>query len=202
MPLVSLIRRLPSICAGLATCLALSACVLPPPQMEVTAGDTARLAAAGRYSWTSDVDAGGGDIRLASDELRGRFRKAIDRALAKKGYSAQPSGAPVLVTYHISLQDRTTYSSSTKAGPTPGAVCTSECLDRYHEGDYGTVASTGPNVVDYRDGTVILELTDAATGDMLWRGVSQTRVPPTAADQSQLDALLGELTEQLPPAGR
>ncbi len=180
--------------------LGLNACESPAGKVSVLTGDTSRLAAGTTYAWAQISDPGGGDPRIDNDIMSERLRMAVDNALATKGYrQVDPARAQVLVAYHIGLREGTDYQATAMGGPGPAVACGRRgCVGGYGWGAYGAPVDVDVQSIHYTDGTLMLDIVDAASGKLAWRGVSQKRVDAKDADQAQLNAVLIDLTKSLP----
>ena len=54
--------------------------------------------------------------------------------------------------------------------------------------------------IHYTEGMMLLDLTDRATGKLAWRAMSQRRVDKGDAAQSELNAIVADMTRSLPSA--
>lgn len=122
------------------------------------------------YRWYDDVV----DNRLAAyRQYNGsdhRIRDAVARELKKKGIvEAKGNQADIWLNYQLSKQQ--TQKISGQDGGVHGGV---------GMGTYGSAVSvgysTGPRVRVYEDGTAILDVIDAETKKIVWRGVAEGRL--------------------------
>jgi len=126
------------------------------------------------------------DPRIREAVVRG-----IDDGLASKGLTkAQPDQKPdLLVAVHgfaVNQIDVRTYGYT--YGPSP-------------YGFYPTLATPGGvDVRQYRAGTLIIDLVDAATKQMVWRGTAQDTFDPGAEAKTISKAIDATLAEY-PPRG-
>ena len=184
-----------------AACLLLAGCETPAGKVTTLSGDTSQLAVGTTYAWAPVADPGGGDPRVDNSIIGERLKSAVDNALATKGYrQVDPANAKVLVAYHIGLKQGTDYTATTMGGPVGGGVACGRrgCVGGYGWGAYGAPIDTDITAVSYTEGTLMLDLVDASSGKLAWRGTSQKRVDAKDADQAQLNAVLLDLTKDMP----
>lgn len=123
-----------------------------------------------------------------------RIREAviggIDRGLASKGMTKVEleQNPDLLVAVHGWANSRIDVKSYGYAyGPTP-------------YGMYPVLATPAVDVREYRDGTMIIDLVDASTKQMVWRGTATDTFSPGAEAQKAGEAVEKTLAEYPPPA--
>jgi hypothetical protein len=123
-----------------------------------------------------------------------RIREAviggIDRSLASKGMTkvALEESPDLLVAVHgwaVNRIDVRTYGYS--YGPTP-------------YGMYPTLATPAVDVRQYRDGTMIIDLVDASSKQMVWRGTATDSFNPGAEAKTAAEAVDKTMGEYPPPS--
>jgi len=146
------------------------------------------------YAWQREKQPETGDIRVDNSLLDTRFRSAIDDALAKKGFQKTTQGKPdfyVAYTYQI---DSKIESSNVTLGVGVG---------RSSRGRYGGVGvHSGGQVREYDEGLLVIDLVDAATGSLMWRGTGTARVDPGADPEKSVKAIhagVEQILAQFPP---
>jgi len=65
---------------------------------------------------------------------------------------------------------------------------------------YPVLATPAVDVREYRDGTMIIDLVDASTKQMVWRGTATDTFSPGAEAQKAGEAVEKTLAEYPPPA--
>jgi hypothetical protein len=103
------------------------------------------------------------DPRLDNALLDSRIRKAVETELAAKGFTLLVSGTPDFqVTYHLSVEGKldvdTVYHDYPRGGY--GRV-------GYRRGSWGY---TETRVREYDEGTLLVDVLQAESGALLWRG--------------------------------
>lgn len=130
--------------------------------------------------------------------LRKRLRHAIESVLAERGFAAIATrdAADFLVTYDVLLEDRLRVdgiSSSTGVG-------------RVHRRGYGFhTGVSSATVRPYQESTLILDVMDPTTGDLVWRGwgTGIVRTRDRNRDRDRLLEGIRAILDEFPPeAGR
>lgn len=124
------------------------------------------------YAWRPGPQQAVGDPRFDSTLINQRVRAAIDRVLASKGYRAAATGTTpdFLVGYHAVVRRKTS----------------SQTINRW----YGYRAGGwrgGPQTTahDYDQGTLLIDIIDPATMQLLWRGTGTGAVEPQASPETR-----------------
>ena len=136
------------------------------------------------YDWGTVDAAVPGDPRLDNNPVfHDYLRGAIDRQLRARGYEQTALTPDLRVHYHASAAQRIYIS-----GSEPARERCSDCA-----------------VQVYDEGTVLIDLVDARTGALVWRGSAQTDIAGAVADQTRLERTIERLVTRilntLPPRG-
>ncbi|MFT4823209.1 MAG: hypothetical protein ACJAUG_002392 [Halioglobus sp.] len=129
-----------------------------------------------------------------------RVRDHVDTYLLEKGFKLLRSGAgDFWVNYHISKQSHmniSNFSGYPSAGA-HGAVSA---------GSYGSAVavgySSGPSVKKYKEGTVVIDIIDAQSSKIVWRGIAEGRLPKKmdrAVRNKTAAVVTRELLDGFPP---
>lgn len=147
--------------------------------------DFARLAT---FAWMPR-DPAAPDPLDANSLVRNRVTSSVERELQGKGLRRTDGPADVLVAYHSSTRDRvevTTwpawgYGWGRRAWRAPG---------------------WGPriDVSQYTEGSLVVDLVDPATTDLLWRGIVRTVIDDASGSEERVAAAVHALFESYPPA--
>jgi len=185
-----------------ALTLTLAACESPGGRVSVLQGDTVSVRPGSTFAWAPGATPGQGDPRIDNDIIRGRIQNAVNSALTAKGYrQADAATADLLVSYHIGLQNRTdTQVSSFGGGMGPGPVACGirGCVGGFGWGMYGAPMDVDVRNINYVEGTMMLDLTDRATGKLAWRATSQRRLDHADAEQATVNAIVADMVKSLP----
>ena len=116
------------------------------------------------------------------------IRSAVGRELAAKGLAfASDAGPDLLVAVHGFARDRiqvNTYGYGYAYGP---------------YGVHGAPGVAGTDVRQYRDGTLILDLVDARTKQLVWRGTASDTVSSTSQVKGVVEAAVHDMLAHYPP---
>lgn len=174
---------------ALPVLLAASACA-----MAITAGaDYAPTVDFDRYSTFSfdePDDRPVGDPRLENNPFfEDRLHAAIAAELADADIREGASGPALIVHHHATVRNRVdVYEADVRAG--------------YTTPDYGE----GTQVVQYEEGTILVDIADAETRDVIWRGWAQFDIGRAIADPDvmaqSIEEAIRRMFRSFPPAGR
>jgi hypothetical protein len=134
------------------------------------------------YDWGMVDTSVPGDPRLDNNSFfHDYLRGAIDRHLRARGYEQTALTPDLRVHYHASATQRIYIS-----GSEPTRERCTEC-----------------SVQVYDEGTVLIDLVDARTGALVWRGGAQTDIAGAVADQTRLERTIeravARILNTLPP---
>jgi hypothetical protein len=149
-----------------------------------TAADFSKLRTYGWLQKPSDLPR---DPRIDNDLIDSRVRSAVNDELWTKGYTESPN-PDFRVTYHVMLQSK----FDVQAFPVSYG---------YGLGRVGAM-STDVQVSEYEMGTLLLDVVNSATNDLVWRGSAQARVDPNRTPQERTKRIreaVHEMLEQFPP---
>jgi hypothetical protein len=127
-----------------------------------------------------------GDPRLDQDPFfKDHVEGAVERQLALKGFEQSAAGgsADLLIHYHASIDTRI----DVRKAHTRYGYCTGQdCVD----------------VIEYEAGTLVLDVVDARTNRVIWRGWAQDAVEPILNNQDRMarkiDEAVTRMLEQFP----
>lgn len=122
------------------------------------------------YAWGPADALPTGDPRLDSNPFfQDYFQGAVERQMAAKGFTRALSGAPdLLLHYHANVSQRFEVDGV--------------------DTEYGSCSSGNcqPRVTQYEAGTLVLDILDARTNALVWRGWAQKSVDGVIDDQDWL----------------
>jgi hypothetical protein len=123
------------------------------------------------YDWAPAAPFATGDPRLDNNPFfTGHLQSAVEEGLAAKGLRKTTSSTPdVWIRYHASMSQ-----SFAVAG-----------VDRY--GNCGTRNDCEARVIDYEAGTLVVDVTDAQTNRLVWRGSAQQSVDALIDNQDWME---------------
>lgn len=141
-----------------------------------------RLPPAANYAWIKPKQKLVSDPLVDNDLFARRIQRAVDEQLAAKGLKAvaSESQANLLVSYYITHEEKidiTTFRSN--FGYYPCWHC------------WGPGYDTDVYVTEYTAGTLIIDIVDAKSKELVWRGIAERRVPSFKTPQER-DAYVRE----------
>ena len=172
------------------------------PRLMVEQDPGAKLPGAGSYAWGAATDHIPGDQnpRVNNDIIAGKVQFAIDRGLARRGYVLTPKADAVwLVHYHAGVEKKTEVITEPVLPVGPRIICTSfRCDTVYGWGFYGP-PEVVTRIVTFHEGTLLIDIHDAKTGKLAWRGTLSDEVNVNKAlDQETLQTAIDRLLKSLP----
>ena len=115
------------------------------------------------YDWVADKQEMTGDKRLDNSLVDGRIRTTIGAQLRLKGYATSLNKRPdFYVAYHLGVKDMMKGSS------------TQDYIGDHAHGTFTTISDIQP----YKEGTLLIDIVDAASNQLVWRGSALTEVDP------------------------
>ena len=159
--------------------VAMMSAVLFAQKVSVDSDPAAPFASYKTYAW---VDGTPAPNPLNED----RLHQSVDAHLAARGLSMNTTAPDVIVTTHVTTKERQELVvSGFGYGPGWG-------------GGYGTA-----NVETYVDGTLVVDLYDARTKKMVWRGVATaTASNKPTKNIKKMNKALDKMFEKLPIAAQ
>jgi len=120
-----------------------------------------------------------------------RVRAAVERELQARGFAMETKGDPdFLVTYYPVMQKKS-YRTSTHVGMGWG-----------YRPMYGGVGTTTSQVHHYKEGTIVIEIVDFRTNQLIWQGAAVGALTgldtPEAADEAVPKAVR-DILAKFPP---
>lgn len=133
------------------------------------------------FSWGEPDELPTGDPRLDHNPFfEDRLHRAIEDELSWRGIGFSATGADLLVHHHVSVNNRVqVYDTDQMAG--------------YSSTDY----PAGPEVFEYEEGTFLVDIADAETKEILWRGWAVADVDAALVDPDQMTELLKESVKKM-----
>jgi hypothetical protein len=126
------------------------------------------------YDWVADKQEVTGDKRLDNSLLDGRIRTTIGTQLRVKGYTTSLNKQPdFYVAYHLGIKDMMKGSS------------TQDYIGDYAHGTFTTISDIQP----YKEGTLLIDIVDAASQQLVWRGSALTEVDAGMSPEDRNDRI-------------
>jgi hypothetical protein len=142
------------------------------------------------YAWFDDKSGVQGDRADVTSLLDQRLRRSIDAELQRKGLS--PVGraeADVLVGYHLGVETKLD-------------VNTIDTGYGYGYGRYRGGISSHTTVTEYQEGTLLIDLIDPKSKQLIWRGSGQSRLRRSSTPEQReqrIDEAVAEILKSFPP---
>jgi hypothetical protein len=140
------------------------------------------------WEWAPAEERPTGDPRLDNNPMfAAHLRSAVEHQLARKGYTRTTlAGPPALrARYHVNFGKTVEISSASPAG----GSCSGSCE---------------PDAYAYEQGTLVVELVDARTDTVAWRGWSRENMEGVIDNQArmerEIDRLVAAMFERMPGA--
>lgn len=138
------------------------------------------------YDWRADGKQAPQDPRIDNTLFASRVHQAVDRQLAAKGYQQSTNGNPdFLVGYHAVVEGKVDFR-------TVGGY--------YGYGGWGTAPQT--YAYNYDEGTLLLDVIQPETMQLLWRGSATATVRPSATPverQKRINEAIEKILSKFPP---
>jgi hypothetical protein len=139
------------------------------------------------YSWLPTPK---GQRRGADPLLSKRIMAVTDEVLSKKGYERAQTAAPdFLVGWQGAVDRKLQYNTvNTYYG--------------YGWGYWGGVGATRTYATEYHEGSLIIDIVDAKSNELVWRGVAQAEVYPQSDPEyrnRQIESAVNAILSKFPP---
>lgn len=152
------------------------------------------------YRWHVANEHNEASLKYLNHILDQRIRSTIDTKLQSEHFIKEPaSSGPVdfLVNYSVVIDDRVdvrTYNNYN--GMYPGYVYRGRY--GYYGAGYGVAYSTGSEtqVTHYKQGTLIIDIINPATDQLMWRGSADGRLPK-GSDREKSDKLVQQYVNKI-----
>jgi len=156
---------------------------------------SADFSALNSYQWKSKTQEKTGDPRLDNPLRDTRIRDAVTRVFEGKGFDLAENETP---SFHVAYQNvlRRKIESSGSSGSVGFGV-----------GSYGrrggVAIGTGTEVREVEEGSLIIDVLNPESGELLWRGTGSQRYREYTDPEktiSDINALVNKILDQFPPA--
>lgn len=144
------------------------------------------FAAVKTYAWLPDSDKKMPDPHMDNSLMHQRLHRAVDQQMAAQGYEKVAlEKADVLITYHLSSNQKLSVKSyHNHFGYYPCHHCFNSFHGGFHHGN-------DVEVKQYRSGSFMIDIIEPAKRELLWRGISERRLPGEVTPQ-QRDQFVNE----------
>jgi hypothetical protein len=137
------------------------------------------------YSWDEPDRQPTGDPRLDNNPFFvHRLHAAIHWELATRGIEYGTEGPALTVHHHAVVRDRV------------------EVYEADRDAGFSSAYGEGTQVIQYEEGTFLVDIADARTKDVIWRGWARLDLTKALADpiemRNQIDLAIGRMFESFP----
>lgn len=188
MPKPSPLKRIPQGAwragLGMLIVLALAGCA-PRFKVSTNADPTANFAVYRTYAFAQPL---GTDRPNYSSLLSQYLRTAVSRELDARGYRQTGNEPDLLVNFNVQTKDKIS-ATSVPTGPVYGGYY------GYRAGYYGTWGGYQTQVTQYTQGTLTIDVVDAARKQLVWDGTVVGRV--REEDRQNLEAVVNQVVTEI-----
>lgn len=140
------------------------------------------------FDWMPDPPGGRGDPRVDNDLIDQRFEIALEEVLEARGFRKISSGQPDFrVAYHLALDEEVDYQTLNTYGGSWG-----------YRGVYGPrIGVTTVQERRYTVGTLIIDIFDVESQELVWRGSGEGRVSDDDRTPQERQARVTEAVRQV-----
>lgn len=177
----------------IAMALTLAACA--GSRVATDYDDSARFDTLRTFAWLDPVVEEVEDPVLDSQLLTRKVQRAVADALLTRGYSRteQPADADFLVTYHTASRERLRDRGGFSIGLGIGRPW------RHGYGSMHVGDGYFPRIEGYQEGTLIIDVLDADSRDLIWRGWVRNTVETRNYTDEAITAAVNEIIAEFPP---
>jgi Domain of unknown function (DUF4136) len=124
-----------------------------------------------------------------------RIKNAIRSEMVKKGFQETNSSPDLLVNPVAIFKDKVAVSSTTNYYGYGGVY-----RPYYYSGFGGGYGTTSYNVDHYKDGSLIIDIVDAATEKLLWQGIGNREIDgPVKDPDTRIPQAIASIMADFPP---
>jgi hypothetical protein len=145
------------------------------------------------YAWQSESQEKTGDIRLDNPFRDARIRSAVNKFLQEKGYRQVLDTRP---DFYVAYQQKIYSRIDSDEGS--GFV--------FGMGSFGAHSgigfSAGSRTSNYDESMLVIDILDAGSNDLVWRGTGTRIYAPHASPEKitqRIDAIVQKILSQFPP---
>lgn len=177
-----------SLSLGLALVL-LTACAGAPVHTDYDRD--ARFDGMSTFAWLAPSYEKVDDPVLDSELLGAKVRRAVVMTLTSRGYEeTAEDAADFLVTYHTSSRERVR-DHGVSFGIGFGGF--------YHRGHHSIIVRDGFGMDSYQEGSLIIDIVDAETKQLVWRGWTRDLLHPRSYTEEAVGRAIEAILERFPP---
>jgi hypothetical protein len=182
-------RRAQHALAAIAAALVLGGCETGPT-IRADQDPGANLSIYRTYGFVAPLST---DKAGYSTVLSSRLKQAVSREMDGRGYRYVESGGDLLINFFVNVEEKTEIRSY-PTGPSYGGYY------GYRGAMYGGWGGYDVQTVNYKAGTLSVDVVDAAKKQLVWTGIAEGRVSQEARDNpgAAIDRVIGEIFAKYP----
>lgn len=172
--------------------LTLMACAGIDTSTDYDPNAVGRLSQYRTYSWLPKPQ--GKDIRVYNDVFEARVKQAVDRELQSRGYRLVEQNPDFKVGWHGAIDEKLDVGTMN--------AYYGYGWDPWYSPYYVGAAVPQTYVREYEEGTLILDVVDAGSNKLVWRGTAQAELSTHASAehrQKRLDEAVNKILKDFPP---
>ncbi len=154
------------------------------------------------FSWTASENTQDVPIPFQNDGLLDkRIKRAVTNVLAHQGYTEQPDGTPdFYVVYRVGLEEKGySYGFGYRYGYGFG-YRSGFRRSFFGYGGYGyPYGGYGGYGTTYTEGTLVIDIIDAGTNELVWRGSAVSPMSDETYDAKDINKAVEKILEEFPP---
>jgi hypothetical protein len=147
------------------------------------------------YAWAPGQQPRTGDPRIDNNSfLDQRVRQAVDNTLTTRGYLKTNSNPDFWVSYQAAIEEKLSATTMPAYG-----YLTPYGSDLY---DYSAWSEDATMITQYDEGSLIIDVADAKTKKLIWRGTVSDVVDPAKSPekrQQKINKAVAQAFENFPP---
>jgi hypothetical protein len=175
--------------------LGLAACGTSGPSIRVDGDPAANIPAFRTFGFFEQLST---DKAGYSTILTSRLKEATRRELERHGYAYAAADPELLVNFHLNVQDKTEIRSTPSSSVGYGYY-------GYRSGMYGAWGGYPQDIEtrNYKQGTLTIDVVDAAKKALVWQGVAEGRIRKEAQENpgAAVDAVVAQIMSGFPARG-
>lgn len=175
--------------AGSVALVAVIAGCASKPEIRADADPSANLSSYQTFGFFDDLAT---DKSQYSTMITSRLKDATRREMQKRGYKEAAQDPQLLVNFNTNVESRTELHNSPSTAGFYG----------YRSGMYGAWSNYPTDIytTQYKQGTLAIDIVDAAKKQLVWQGIAQARLTEKMMDNptQAIDAIIADIFEKYP----
>jgi Domain of unknown function (DUF4136) len=173
---------------GVVACLSLVVGCASKPDIRADADPNANFAGYKTFGFFDNLAT---DKSRYSTMITSRLKDATRREMQMRGYAEAQQDPQLLVNFNTNVESRTELHSTPSGG-----------FYGYRSGMYGAWSSypSETYTTQYQEGTLAIDIVDAAKKQLVWQGVAQARLTEAMLNNptDTIDSIIGDIFAKYP----